>query len=214
MARIDTVFFDIDGTLVDARRDIANAMNHALKSMGFAALPDEQIISYVGTGVTYLVRNSLGTDDETLVAEATRRYGEYYVSHAADEARLYPHAIEMLEYLRGRRKFILTNRYAAYADALLKALGIGRYFEQIIGGDDETCLKPSACIIDRIAARLGIDKRTSLIVGDMDVDIMTGRNTGIKTCWVTHGLGRIEDVKALKPDYIIEYLIELKEIVK
>ena len=59
-----------------------------------------------------------------------------------------------------------------------------------------------------------IDKTKALIVGDMDVDILTGKNTGVKTCWVTYGLGRIEQIRDLKPDYIIEDLIELKEIIK
>lgn len=214
MEKIDTIFFDVDGTLVDARRDIANAMNHVLKSMGLATLADETIISYVGTGVTYLIRKSLGTDDEALIEEGTRLYGDYYVAHAADEAFLYPHVGEILDYLKGKRKLILTNRYAAFADVLLNALGIRGHFEEIIGGDDETCLKPSACILDRVAKRLGIDKGRSLIVGDMDVDIMTGKNAGTKTCWVTYGLGKMDEIKSLKPDYIIEDLIELKEIIK
>lgn len=213
MDRIDTIFFDVDGTLVDARRDIANAMNYALRSLGLPELSEDKIISFVGTGVTYLIRSSLGTNDEKLIAEGTRLYGEYYVSHAADEASLYPHAVEILEYLEGKRKFILTNRYAAFADVLLKELGVRKYFEEIIGGDDEKCLKPSACIIDRVIGRLGLDKSRALIVGDMEFDIMTGKNSGIRTCWVTHGLGKVEQIKDLKPDYIIEDLIELKEIV-
>ena len=214
MAIIDTIFFDVDGTLVDARRDIANAMNYALESMGLPVLPVEKIISYVGTGVSHLISNCLGTDDAKLVEKGIRLYGEYYVAHAADEAFLYPHAVEILDYLKDKRKFILTNRYAAFADILLKALGVRKYFEEVIGGDDEGCLKPSACIIDRVVKTSGIDKSKALIVGDMSYDIMTGNNAGVKTCWVTYGLGNIGEIKDLRPDYIIEDLIELKDIIK
>jgi len=211
---IDTIFFDVDGTLVDARRDIANAVNFALKSLGRPALPDEVIISYVGTGVMYLVGKCLGSEDSALIEKATKLYSSYYMAHSADEATLYPNAVEILEYLKDRRKIILTNRYAVFADAVLKGLGIRQYFEEIIGGDDEACLKPSACVLDKVVPRLGIDKSRALIVGDMDVDVLTGKNTGVKTCWVTHGLGKIEDIRSLKPDYIIENLIELKAIVE
>jgi phosphoglycolate phosphatase-like HAD superfamily hydrolase len=211
---IDAVLFDIDGTIVDARRDIANAMNYALRTLGLRELSVGEIASHVGTGVSWLVSNCLGSDDPKLVGRGTELYGQYYMAHPSDEARLYPHAVEILEYLKGRRLFIITNRYTAFAEAVLGGLGIRKYFEAVIGGDDEACLKPSACVIDGVVSRYGIDKARSLIVGDMDVDIMAGRNSGVKTCWVTHGLGRIEDIKHLKPDYIIEDLIELKEIVK
>jgi len=141
-------------------------------------------------------------------------YGEYYVAHAADEAFLYPHAIEILDHLKDKRKFILTNRYAAFADVLLKELGVRKYFEHIIGGDDEKCLKPSACVMDKAVEKFGFDKEKALIVGDMEFDILTGKNSGVKTCWVTYGLGKIEEIRDLKPDYVIEDLIELKEIIE
>ncbi len=214
MALIDTVFFDIDGTLVDASRDIANAMNHALRVLGFPELSRETILSHVGAGVKDLIRKSIGTDDEALVDKGTKLYTDHYIAHAADETTLYPHAVDILEYLKSKRKFILTNRYASFADVALRGLGVRDYFEEIIGGDDENCLKPSACVVDRAVKRFGIDKSKSLIVGDMDVDVMTGKNAGVAVCWVTYGLGKVEDVSPLKPEYIIDDLIELKEIIR
>ncbi len=214
MASFDTIFFDVDGTLVDATLDIANAMNHALKALGLKTLPKDVITSYIGYGVTDLIKKSLGTDDETIIKSGTKLYTDHYIAHAADETILYPHAVEILEYLKDKRKFILTNRYALFAEVALRGLGIVDYFENIIGGDDENCLKPMACVVDRAARIFGIDKKSSLIVGDMDVDVMTGKNARVATCWVTHGLGKAEDVAHLKPDYIIDDLLELKGIIK
>ncbi|MBU0604735.1 MAG: HAD-IA family hydrolase [Candidatus Omnitrophica bacterium] len=214
MALFDTIFFDVDGTLVDATSDIANAMNHALRVLGLGELPKEEIVSHIGLGVKDLIRNSLGTDDQAIIEKGTRLYSDHYVAHAADETVLYPHAIDILNYLKDKRKFILTNRYAAFADVALRGLGIRDYFEEIIGGDDENCLKPMACVVDRAAGKFGIDKKTALIVGDMDVDVMTGKNAGVAVCWVTYGLGRMEDVRRLKPEYMIDDLIELKGIIK
>lgn len=214
MALFDTIFFDVDGTLVDSRKDITNAVNHALGTLGFRKLSVETVVSYVGTGVKDLIRKCFGTDDEAIVEKGDKLYWSYFMEHAVDESVLYPHAREILEYLKDKRKFILTNRYKDFAEATLKGLGIIGYFEEIIGGDDENCMKPLACLFDRIVPRLKVDRNSALIIGDMDIDIQAGKNSGIKTCWITHGLGRVEDIRDLKPDYIIEDLMELKEIIK
>ncbi|MFA5142656.1 MAG: HAD-IA family hydrolase [Candidatus Omnitrophota bacterium] len=214
MVYIDSIFFDIDGTLIDARGDIVTAMNYALREMGFPEKPFEEIISYVGTGVTYLISKSLGSDDDSLVAKGVELYAGYYVAHPADKASLFPHAREILEHFKKKRKIILTNRYTNFAEPVLNALGIRGYFEDIVGGDDENCLKPSACVLDPIVSKLHIDRSKSLIVGDMAIDIMTGKNSGIKTCWVRHGLGKAEDVQPLKPDFVISDLMELINIIR
>lgn len=214
MIAADTLLFDLDGTLVDARLDIVNAMNHTLRSLGYDEKPFADIVSYIGTGVGDLVAKSMGTRDTKLVEDGVKIYGEYYLKHPADHAKLYPNVVEILEYFNKKRKFILTNRYAVFAAAVLKELHIAKYFEDIIGGDDENCLKPLACVFDKFMPKLNIDRASAFIIGDMDVDIMAGKNSGIKTCWVTHGLGRKEDVLPLKPDYIVDDMIELKGIVK
>ena len=214
MIAVDSIFFDVDGTLVDAREDIVNAVNHALKKLALPPRPKEEIVSYIGTGVKDLVGRSLGPSKSALTDEGVKIFSQYYVRHATDETKIYPHVEEALSYFSDKRKFILTNRYIEFADITLRALGIRKYFENIFGGDDETCLKPSACVLDRILPKLKIEKVRSIIVGDMAIDIMTGKNSGIKTCWVTYGLGRPEDVKKLDPDYIIDDLIELKNIIR
>jgi phosphoglycolate phosphatase len=214
MSDVDVIFFDVDGTLIDARQDIVNAMNYALRSMKFPEKSFDELVSYIGTGVKDLVRGSLGTRDESLVDRAAQIYGGYYVQHPADEAKLYPHVQETLEYFKDKKKVILTNRYARFADAALKALEIRKYFEEIIGGDNEKCIKPSVCVLDPYVLKSGIDKEKMLIVGDMTIDIETGKNSGIKTCWVTYGLGKKQSVEPLNPDFVVNDLIELKRIIK
>lgn len=213
MIEINHIFFDVDGTLVDSRKDIVKSINYALRKLGVKEKPFESIVSYIGTGVKDLALKSLGPGKESLADEAVRIFSEYYVAHSADEASLYPHIEETLQYFKNKKKYILTNRYSRFADATLKGLGIRHYFEDIIGGDDENCLKPSACVMDNLADRIKFDKKSSIIVGDMDIDIMMGKNSGIKTCWVTYGLGKKKDMESLKPDYVIDDIVELKKII-
>lgn len=214
MSLIRAVFFDVDGTLADARLDIAGAMNRALKRLNRPERLPEEITSYIGTGVRDLIRKSLGRGDAGLVGRATAMYEEEYLKHPADHAVLYPGVKKLLEDLPDKRKFILTNRYSHLASALLEKLGIRSFFEEVFGGDDESCIKPSACVLDRILPIVGVDKKEAIIVGDMAIDVMTGKNSGVKTCWVTYGLGRKEDVLPLKPDYVIESISGLGNIVK
>jgi len=211
---IDAVFFDVDGTLVDARKDIANAMNFTLRKLNLKERPEELIVSYIGTGVKDLARKCLGPYDEALTDKAIDIFSHYYIKHATDDSRLYPHVKEILEFLKDKNNYIITNRYAEFADVTLKGFGIRDYFKDIIGGDDEKCLKPSACVLDRFFAKSKVDKARSIIVGDMTIDILTGKNSGILTCWVTYGLGKGEDARPLKPDYVIDDLIELKGIIE
>ena len=214
MLTVDSIFFDVDGTLVDSKKDIATAVNYALKSLGLEVRPEGEVYGFIGSGTKDLVRKSLGAENAASADKALEAFSKYYAEHSAENTVLYPHAKEILEYFKDKKKYILTNRYKRFAEITLKTMGIRDYFLDIIGGDDENCLKPSTCAVDPFISGAGIDPSRALIVGDMSIDIQTGINAGIKTCWVTYGLGKTEDVLPLKPDLIIDDLIELKGVVK
>lgn len=213
MTDIQALIFDVDGTLVDARNDIVSAMTFTRKSLGLEPIPADAVIACVGTGVKDLVRKTMGTGHEGLLPRAFEIFMDYYLKHAADEAVLYPHVRETLEYFGDKRKFVLSNRMSAAAEATLGKMGIAKYFEHIVGADDETCLKPSSCPIDKDPVLSRLDRAAALIIGDMTYDIMAGRAAGIRTCWVTYGLGKREDIMPLKPDFVIDDMIELKKII-
>lgn len=214
VADADYIFFDVDGTLVDSGKDIASAVNYTLRKMGYPAQPEGLLISYIGTGTKDLLEKSLGAGDPAMIEKATEIFSSYYAEHMIEASKLYPHTEEVLEYFNTKKKYILTNRFTSLAEKTLAGFGIRRYFEGIFGGDDENCLKPSACVMDSIVSKLRIDRSKAMIVGDMAVDIMTGKNSGIKTCWVRYGLGKARDVEPLKPDFAIDDLLELEKIIR
>lgn len=213
MKYTDLIIFDLDGTLVDSRKDIANAVNFTLKEVGLREKAITEISSYIGMGVGDLIKKSLGGKQDTLFKRALSTFEEYYRRHSTDNSVLYPHVKEILEHFKHKKKIIITNRNYEFAAIALRATGIYDYFEDIIGGDVLGCMKPSACPLDSVIHRLEIDKARTIIVGDMDIDILAGKRAGINTCAVTYGIGRKEDILKANPDYIIDNLLRLKEII-
>jgi phosphoglycolate phosphatase len=214
MLPVDLIIFDLDGTLIDSRQDIANAVNFSLNKVGRGEKTIAEISSYIGMGLDDLIRKSLGESKSHLFDKAKARFEEYYREHCTDNSVLYPQVRETLEYFRNKRKIIITNRNYEFARLALKATGISGYFEAIMGGDDIGCMKPSSCPLDKLMHKFNINnKQKAIIVGDMDIDVLTGRAAGIITCAVTYGIGRKEQIVKAKPDYIIDNLRQLKDII-
>ena len=213
MKSVDLIIFDLDGTLVDSRKDIGNAVNFVLKEVGLRGKTITEISSYIGMGVEVLIRKSLGEAQDILLPKALSIFEEYYRKHSTDNSVLYPGVKEILEYFKDKKKIILTNRNYDFALLTLKACDIYDYFVDIIGGDDIGCMKPSSCPLDQIIHRLDIDKGRTIIVGDMDIDILAGKSAGIITCAVTYGIGKKEDILKANPDYIIDNLFKLRETI-
>lgn len=213
MKDVDTIIFDLDGTLVDSKKDIVNSVNFTLKQLGLRSKPFDEIVSFIGTGVNSLIRRSIGEENKSLFNKSISIFENHYKKHAADKSKLYPHVKDILEYFRDKALFVVTNRKKNMAQITLHSLGIDKYFKDVIGGDNESCLKPSACSLDK--ALEGVeDRKRIIIVGDMDLDVLTGKEAGILTCAVTYGIGKKEDILRAKPDYIIDGMLELEEIVR
>lgn len=207
------IIFDLDGTLVDSREDIAGAVNFTLENLGLKEKSIGEISSYIGRGVEDLIRKSLGKRQDVLFKKAISIFEEYYRKHSTDNTTLYPHVKEILEHFKNKKKVIITNRNYEFALLTMKDLGIYGYFEEVLGGDDTGCVKPSSCPLDKIMHHLNMNKEKTIIVGDMDIDILAGKRSGIISCAVTYGIGRREDITKAKPDFIIDDIIKLKNII-
>jgi phosphoglycolate phosphatase len=215
MRAIELIIFDLDGTLVDSRKDIVNAANFMLESLGFNKKPFDEIVSYVGKGVKALIKNALGKNEDGLSDKALEIFKSYYIQHPADYAYLYPGVIETLKHFDRKKKAVITNRNHKSSETILEKMGIADYFEDIIGDDNTTCLKPSKCQFDKLFDKLSLRNRGKVImVGDMDIDILAGRAAGVSTCAVTCGLGKRLDIERSMPDYIIDEMTQLKDIIK
>ena len=212
MKNIELIIFDLDGTLVDSKEGLVDSVNFALKEVGAKEKSKKEIISYIGIGIDHLIRSSLGREYENRFEE-TKSVFENYRRSFPDGSKLYPGVKEILEYFKDKKKVIATNGKHEFAVLALKRTNIYDYFADVVGGDDVDCMKPSSCPLDIAMKRFNADKEKTVIVGDMYLDILAGKKAGISTCAVTYGIGKNEDITKAKPDFIIDDILDLKNII-
>ncbi|HLE21436.1 MAG TPA: HAD-IA family hydrolase [Vicinamibacteria bacterium] len=211
---MDLIIFDLDGTLVDSRRDIATSVNELLSRMGRRELPAERIFDFIGNGVRTLLQRSLGsTVSQDEIDRAVKLYLPIYGSHLLDTTLPYPGVREALEaLLPGRSMAVLTNKPTRESLAVLEGLGLERYFCQVYGGESFRERKPHRMGVDSLIGSTGARRERTLMVGDSRVDFETARNAEIPVSLVTYGIGAAE-VRTLSPDYFIDDLRQLLSIV-
>jgi len=207
------VIFDLDGTLIDSKLDLANAVNATLEHFGYSPLPHEEVFGYIGQGAPMLVRRALGhTHDDSLVEKALPFFLGYYREHMLDTTVTYPGVREGLEQLGGAGCVltVLTNKPERFSRELLKGLGLGDTFRLIYGGNSFEQKKPDAIGIETILRETGEAKERALMVGDSEIDVLTARNAGIPVCGVNYGLGS-HLLDEYPPDLRVDSLTEVAE---
>ncbi|MCM8776498.1 MAG: HAD-IA family hydrolase [Candidatus Omnitrophica bacterium] len=208
------IVYDLDGTLVDTRDDIASAVNHALWQLGFPVLNRPEVCRFVGRGLHYLIGHCLGVEDPDTVERGAKLYREYYAAHLLDHSRLYPGAKEVLEYFKLRKQMVMTNKPNPYARDILEALGVAGYFVKIVAGNDEYPHKPSPDAVLAMMNAEAVQPEDVLFVGDSPIDIETGRNAGILTIVLSHGFSTEDELKSAAPDVIFKNLSGFLQYVK
>jgi phosphoglycolate phosphatase len=206
---VRVLIFDLDGTLIDSKLDLANSINAMLAHMGRAPLAHETIYSLVGMGAPVLVRRALG--EGATDAEANEGLGfflSYYRTHMLDNTVTYPGVREALEALGHHRMAVLTNKPVRFSEKILEGLGIASYFRYVYGGNSFETKKPDPEGMHAILRAFEIEPRQAMLVGDSDVDVRTARNAGAWACGVSYGLG-LESMRAHPPDLMLDNLAEL-----
>ncbi len=203
------ILYDLDGTLADTRKDIAQAANHMRAQMQLRPLPDQAICGYVGLGLRKLVQSCLGTEEDRRTEEGMRIYRAFYAEHLLDHTVLYPGVREALEFFRPRQQAVVTNKPNPYSRQILEGLGIVGYFFEIIAGDSEYAKKPDPESLLAIMSRQGISASEAVLVGDSAIDVETGARAGVFTVGVTHGFSDEQELKAARPDCVVDSFEQL-----
>jgi phosphoglycolate phosphatase len=209
LTEIQLLVFDLDGTLVDSKMDLALSVNAVRAEMGLEPLAFDLIASYVGHGVTTLVRRALGERaTEENVQKGVEIFLDYYRLHMLDNTVTYPGVRAALEELKECKMAVLTNKPVNFSREMLARLGIAAYFLFIYGGNSFAQKKPDPTGVRKLMSDLAVSPQQTLIVGDSDTDVLTGRNAGVWTCGVTYGFGA-HTLRAAPPDLLVDDLRDL-----
>ena len=201
-SRVDLLVFDLDGTLIDTRQDLANAVNFALRQLGQTPLSLDHVVSLVGDGVRTLLERALAGAAESTLAQALKFFREFYAGHLAEHSRPYAHMDEVLVYYHAKKKAVLSNKPQEFTLALLQQLGLQDFFEIIIGGGPEFPLKPQPQALQAILTRLEIPAARAVMIGDGENDMLAGKAAGVPVCAAIYGFRAAEKLLALQPDFV------------
>lgn len=208
------IAFDLDGTLVDSKKDISTAVNLTLAQFGVPQRDEDEIAKYVGTGVWPLVQKSLEGIDPSEMEKAFPIFTQFYLTHIADYTTLYEGMREVLAYYSSIKKVVLTNKMNRFVGPLLSALKIEKYFVGVYGRDSFPTCKPDPLPLLEIAKIHKVQAEQILMVGDTETDIYAGQRAGTKTCAVMYGFGEQETLLKLNPSLIIDSPLDLIEDLK
>jgi phosphoglycolate phosphatase len=202
------LIFDLDGTLIDSRLDLASSVNATRQAMGKGPLPHELIFSYVGNGAPVLIQRAMGPeagDDE--VREALEFFLNYYRQHAVEHTELYPgvrHALERL-HGAGNKLAVLTNKPVRISNAIMDHFGLTPLMFRIYGGNSFEHKKPHRIGIDALRSEAGAEAGDTWMIGDSYVDVQTARNASVPCCGVTYGF-QPETFREFPPDILVDRL--------
>lgn len=208
---MDLYIFDLDGTLIDSKGDLVQAVNASRAHLHLPPLSDEKIASYVGNGAPTLIRRALGPDAaEEQVAAALQYFLDYYAEHRVVHTTVYDGVRETLDELdrQGKKQAVLTNKPVRISHAILDDLDLLKYFFRVYGGNSFPQKKPDPVGIETLLVEAQVDRRRAIMIGDSAVDIQTARNAGICSVGVTFGF-QPETLQADPPDLLIGRMPEL-----
>ena len=209
-SNIKLVIFDLDGTLVDSKYDLTDAVNFTRKHYGFSPLPVDKVASYLGSGITALVKAVLSELKSENFDVAVKIFKDNYVQHLTDKTLPYNDVKEMLSNIP-QQKVLLSNKDEQFSKQILNTLGLSQFFTEIYGGDSFKEKKPSPLPIYEIMKKFSLNKENVVMVGDGANDIMVGKNAGVTTIGVLYGYSSQEKLDELAPNYQAK---TPKEIVK
>jgi len=209
------IVFDLDGTLIDSRLDIANSTNEVLVSFGAEPLPIDEVAAMVGDGAQMLVRRAMRAIGREFVPEALDRFRDIYDRRLLEHTRAYEGIAGLLESIAPVASLaVLSNKPETPSRRLLEALGLATHLREVIGGDTPGfARKPDPGGLLYLIAGVGAAPRTTMMVGDSMIDVETARRASTRVCVARYGFGHLRAGLTLRPEeHAVESVAELGEV--
>jgi phosphoglycolate phosphatase len=213
--RAKAILFDLDGTLVDANPDLAEAVRRTLADICEPMRSDEEVGRFVGKGVAVLVERALNVGrrvhDKAEIDAALQRFLLHYAAVNGQRATVYPHVREMLTILRERgiACACVTNKAETFTRPLLEMLRLAGFFGSVVGGDTLPQKKPDPEPLLHACRELGVWPQQALMIGDSENDALAARRAGIPVWLVRGGYSEGIDVDSIDCDGVLSSFAEL-----
>lgn len=214
---IQLIIFDFDGTLGDTRRNIVTTMQMTIAEIGLPCRSDAECASTIGLPLYGCFEKLFPNTDKRIFQQCVETYRRIFQENMQTiKPQTFPKVVETLSALKekGLTLAIASSRSHASLVELTHDLGISNVISYMIGANDVNKAKPNPEPVMNILEALGYKACQTLVVGDMDVDILMGVNAGTKTCGVTYGNGTKKELEEVGADYVIDSIDELIGIVE
>lgn len=210
------LIFDLDGTLVDTCPDIIETVRYIIDRYDFPEKSDGFIRSCIGGGARNVLLKALGADQAGLIdSEILPLFVEHYTEHCDNKTFAYDGVEAVLKYYKnqGKALSVATFKIRSATEKIMKTLNLLDYFDILVTADDVKNPKPHPDCIMAILDYYNCKPTEAILIGDTKTDYLTGTNAGIDVCAVTFGYGDPDEMRALRPAYVIDAMDELKEVV-
>lgn len=208
---IKNLLFDLDGTLTDPTIGIVNAIEYSLKKFGITNYNPEILKEFVGPPLkeSYEKYFNITGDDFINIREFER---EYYRTIGINENTIYENTYSTLEtlYNKGYNLYIVTSKKEEFTNIVLDNFNIKKFFKFISASNDSLNITTKDEVIKYLIDKTNIDITKSIVIGDRIYDIEAAKNNNIKSIGVLYGAGSRNEIINSKPDYIIN---DIKEII-
>ncbi len=211
------ILFDLDGTLTDPFEGITKSYNYALKALcGYEETDRDVLRKIIGPPLRNSYIESCGATPE-LAEKLVEKYRERFGPIGLYENRVYYGVPEMLAALKERGKVLAlaSGKPEEFCVSILKHFDLFKYFDETVGGSFDTSRDTKEGVVEEALRRLGLDeetKREAVMVGDREMDILAAHEKGIAAVAVGYGYGREEDLRACKPEFFVNDIVELQEL--
>ena len=210
MISVDALLFDLDGTLIDSKKDLALSVQQLQRRYRVSVNSESEIGAFIGDGVVKLVQRALPRLPERDWDEAVSAFKHFYRRHCLDHTKLYPGVRTVLQHFKGKKMAVVTNKPVRISAHLLDALGVSSSFQVLIGGDSLPQKKPHPEPVVSALKTLGLGRsKRAVMVGDGPNDVAAGRAAGIFTCAIRSNIGDPKKLRQSEPDFWLKRIADL-----
>lgn len=206
---MESIFFDLDGTLVNSSTGIKAAFNYAFEKLQLPLQTDKQLSTFIGPPLEVTFANYFDKKDE--INNAIKTFREYYNTKGVHQVSLYSGIAEVLKELNslGYSLYVTTSKHEPMAKLMLTELGVISYFKEVYGSTPEHFHK--ADVITACLTEQKIAAKDAVIIGDTKFDMIGGQKTGIHTIGITWGFGSLESLQESGAESICHQPQDIKE---